>query len=124
MPKKHWFKLGRALSVVDGYRGLVSWAGTMFEYLMPLLVLKNYKNTLLDETYGTIVRSQKSYGDKRNAPWGISESGYYAFDMLFNYQYKAFGVPDFGLKRGLAEDMVSPPTLLALPVNPRWRWTI
>jgi cyclic beta-1,2-glucan synthetase len=121
VPKKHWFKLGRALSVVDGYRGLVSWAGTMFEYLMPLLVLKNYKNTLLDETYGTIVRSQKSYGDKRNAPWGISESGYYAFDMLFNYQYKAFGVPDFGLKRGLAEDMVVSPysTLLALPVNPR-----
>ncbi|MFA6669937.1 MAG: glucoamylase family protein [Bacillota bacterium] len=121
VPKKHWFKLGRALSVVDGYRGLVSWAGTMFEYLMPLLVLKNYKNTLLDETYGTIVKAQKSYGDKRNAPWGISESGYYAFDMLFNYQYKAFGVPDFGLKRGLAEDMVVSPysTLLALPVNPR-----
>ncbi len=121
VPKKHWFKLGRALSVVDGYRGLVSWAGTMFEYLMPHLVLKNYKNTLLDETYGTIVKAQKSYGDRRNVPWGISESGYYAFDMLFNYQYKAFGVPDFGLKRGLAEDMVVSPysTLLALGIEPR-----
>ncbi len=121
VPKKHWFKLGRALSVADGYRGLVSWAGTMFEYLMPHLVLKNYKNTLLDETYGTIVKAHKSYGDKRNVPWGISESGYYAFDMLFNYQYKAFGVPDFGLKRGLAEDMVVSPysTLLALGIKPR-----
>jgi cellobiose phosphorylase len=121
VPKKHWFKLGRALSISDGYRGLVSWAGTMFEYLMPLLVMKNYRNTLMDETYGTIVKAQKKYGDKRNTPWGISESGYYAFDMLLNYQYKAFGIPDFGLKRGLAEDMVVSPysTLLALPVSPR-----
>ena len=120
VPRKHWFKLGRALSVLDGYRGLVSWAGTMFEYLMPLLVMKSYRNTLMDETYGTIVKAQKIYGDKRNTPWGISESGYYAFDMLLNYQYKAFGIPDFGLKRGLAEDMVISPysTLLALPVNP------
>lgn len=121
VPKKHWFKLGRALSVADGYRGLVSWGGTMFEYLMPLLVLKSYRNTLMDETYGTIVKAQKSYGDRRNVPWGVSESGYYAFDMLLNYQYRAFGIPDFGLKRGLAEDMVVSPysTLLALMVNPR-----
>ncbi len=121
VPKKHWFKLGRALSVVDGYRGLVSWAGTIFEYLMPLLVMKNYRNTLMDETYGTIVKAQKMYGDKRNVPWGISESGYYGFDMLLNYQYKAFGIPDFGLKRGLAEETVVSPysTLLALQVNPQ-----
>lgn len=121
VPKKHWFKLGRALSEADGYRGLVSWAGTMFEYLMPGLVMKGYPNTLLYETYATIIRAQKSYGEKRNVPWGTSESGYYAFDMLLNYQYKAFGIPDFGLKRGLINDMVVSPysTLLALPYNPR-----
>jgi cellobiose phosphorylase len=121
VPKKHWFKLGRALSMLNGYRGLVSWAGTMFEYFMPLLVMKNFKNTLLDETYNTIVRAQKTYGQKRNVPWGTSESGYYAFDMMLNYQYKAFGLPDFGLKRGLANDMVVSPysSLLALPVSPK-----
>ncbi|TCO73125.1 GH36-type glycosyl hydrolase domain-containing protein [Marinisporobacter balticus] len=119
VPKKHWEKLGRALSVVDGYRGLVSWTGTMFEYLMPPLLMKNYKNTLLDETYGTVIKAQRRYGEKRNVPWGTSESGYYAFDINLNYQYKAFGVPDLGLKRGLINDMVISPysTLLALPFD-------
>ncbi|QZY55792.1 GH36-type glycosyl hydrolase domain-containing protein [Crassaminicella profunda] len=116
VPKKHWSKLGRALSIVDGYRGLVSWTGTMFEYFMPPLVMKNYTNTLMDETYGTVIKAQKKYGEKRNVPWGTSESGYYAFDINLNYQYKAFGVPDLGLKRGLINDMVISPysTLLAL----------
>ncbi|QXM05338.1 GH36-type glycosyl hydrolase domain-containing protein [Crassaminicella indica] len=119
VPKKHWAKLGRALSVVDGYRGLVSWTGTMFEYFMPPLIMKSYQNTLLDETYGTVIKAQKKYGQKRNVPWGTSESGYYAFDINLNYQYKAFGVPDLGLKRGLIHDMVISPysTLLALPFD-------
>jgi len=121
VPQKHWFKLGRALSIVHGYRGLVSWAGTMFEYMMPVLVMKNYYNTLLDETYATVIKAQKRYGEKRNVPWGTSESGFYAFDRLLNYQYKAFGVPDLGLKRGLIKDMVVSPysTFLALPFAPR-----
>jgi cellobiose phosphorylase len=119
VPKKHWGKLGRALSIIDGYRGLVSWTGTMFEYLMPPLVMKNYPNTLMDETYGTVIKAQKKYGEKRNVPWGTSESGYYAFDINLNYQYKAFGVPDLGLKRGLINDMVISPysTLLSLPFD-------
>lgn len=121
VPKKHWDKLGRALTISEGYRSLVSWAGTMFEYLMPALVMRNYKNTLLDETYYTVIKAQMRYGDKRNVPWGTSESGYYAFDMMLNYQYKAFGVPDLGLKRGLIEDMVVSPysTVLALPFEPK-----
>lgn len=121
VPVKHWQKTGRAVTRVDGARALVSWAGTMFEYLMPPLLLKNYANTLLDETIGTVIAAQQSYARKRNAPWGISESGYYAFDYRLNYQYRAFGIPDLGLKRGLVEDMVvsSYSTLLALPFAPK-----
>lgn len=121
VPGKHWFKLGRALSEVAGHRGLVSWTGTMFEYLMPSLVMKHYPFTLLDQTYKTALVAQELYGKKRQVPWGTSESGYYAFDMQLNYQYKAFGVPDLGLKRGLIEDMVVSPysTMLALPFVPR-----
>ncbi len=120
IPKKNWYKLGRALSITGGYRSLVSWTGTIFEYLMPALVLKNYNNTLFNETYGTVLRSQRNYGQKRGVPWGISESGYYAFDINFNYQYKAFGVSDLGLKRGLVEDTVISPysTLLTIPFEP------
>lgn len=119
-PQKHWFKLGRALSEVEGRRGLVSWTGTMFEYLMPSLVMKHYPHTLLDQTYQTALLAQELYGEKRRVPWGTSESGYYAFDLQLNYQYKAFGVPDLGLKRGLIEDMVVSPysTMLALPFIP------
>lgn len=121
VPIKHWFKMGRALSAIEGYKGLVSWTGTIFEYLMPALIMKNYYNTLLDETYRTVIRAQQSYGSKRGVPWGVSESGYYAFDMDFNYQYKAFGVSDLGLKRGLIEDIVISPysTFLALPFDPK-----
>lgn len=109
VPKKHWFTLGRTLVSRDGYRGLVSWTGTMFEYLMPLILMKNIKNTLLDETYHFVIRCQKKYGKTRNVPWGTSESGFNAFDVDLNYQYKAFGVPDLGLKRGLMSDMVVAP---------------
>lgn len=118
--KKHWFRLGRRLTMVDGYKGLVSWTGTMFEYFMPFLVMKNYENTLLDETYNFAVKAQKKYGMSRGIPWGTSESAYYSFDMKLNYQYKAFGVPELGLKRGLVNDMVVAPyaTLLALNIDP------
>lgn len=121
VPKKHWYKLGRAFSVVNGKRSLVSWTGTMFEYFMPYLIMKNYQNTLLDETYHAVMEAQRHYGRQREVPWGISESGYYGFDLQLNYQYKAFGVPHLGLKRGLMEEVVVSPysTLLALPYRPR-----
>jgi len=120
IPPVHWFKLGRALTVIDNYKGLVSWTGTMFEYLMPLLIMKSYKNTLLDETYSFVIRSQKKYGYQRGIPWGASESGFYSMDINLDYQYKAIGVPWLGLKRGLAEDAVVAPyaTFLALLADP------
>lgn len=121
VPVSHWFKLGRSLSLIDGYKGLVSWTGTMFEYFMPPLIMKVYDNTLLDETYKTVLRAQIKYGNGRNVPWGTSESGFYTFDLMLNYQYKAFGVPELGLKRGLINDMVVSPysTILGLPFNPK-----
>jgi len=119
--RDHWFELGRTLTTSDKFRGLVSWTGTMFEYLMPLLVMKNVPNTLLDETYQFILYCQRKYGRQRSVPWGASESGFNAFDINLNYQYKAFGVPELGLKRGLVTDMVVAPyaTLMALQVNPQ-----
>lgn len=106
---------------MDGHKGLVSWAGTMFEYFMPLLVMKNYENSLLDATYSFVVKVQKKYGQKRKIPWGISESAYYAFDIDLNYQYKAFGVPELGFKRGLGNELVVAPyaTALALTTDPK-----
>ena len=92
----------------------------MFEYLMPLLVMPTYENTLLDQTYRAAVRRQIAYGKQRGVPWGISESGYNTIDAHMNYQYRAFGVPGLGLKRGLAEDLVIAPyaSVLALMVAP------
>lgn len=120
VPAKHWFVLGRSLTVVDHFKGLVSWSGTMFEYLMPLLIMRTYKNTLLDETYSFVVKSQKKYGKQRGMPWGASESSYNALDINLDYQYKAIGVPWLGLKRGLIEDAVTAPyaTFMALMVKP------
>lgn len=120
VPPRHWFMLGRSLTVVNHYKGLVSWSGTMFEYLMPLLLMRSYKNTLLDETYSFVLKSQMSYAKQRNMPWGTSESAYHALDINLNYQYKAVGVPWLGLKRGLVEDAVVAPyaTFLALMVSP------
>lgn len=120
IPAAHWFAMGRTLTVVGRYKGLVSWTGTMFEYLMPLLILKSFRNTLLDETYSFAVKSQIRFGKTRNMPWGISESAYNSLDKRNNYQYKANGVPWLGLKRGLSEDSVTAPyaTLLALLVSP------
>ena len=120
VPQQHWFRMGRTLTKVDGGRALISWTGTMFEYLMPLLVMKNYQATLLAETYQTIVRRQIEYGAERGVPWGISEAAYNVRDLHLNYQYGPFGVPGLGLKRGLIEDLVVAPyaTMLALPVVP------
>jgi len=119
--KEHWFMLNRTLTEVNGLKGLLSWTGTMFEYLMPLLIMKNYPNTLLNETYDFVLNCQKDYGHKRKVPWGVSESGYYSFDFRLSYQYKAFGIPSLGLKRGLINDTVIAPyaTVMALMVNPK-----
>ena len=82
--------------------------------------MKSYDNTLLDETYTGVVRVQKQYAEQFRLPWGASESGFYAFDLHLNYQYKAFGVPSLGLKRGLVKDLVIAPyaTMLALIIEP------
>ncbi len=120
VPSKHWSMLGRSLTVVNRYKGLVSWSGTMFEYLMPLLIMKNYRNTLLDETYSFVIKSQIKYGKQRKMPWGTSESGFNVLDLHMDYQYKAIGVPWLGLKRGLIDDAVCAPyaSFLALMVDP------
>lgn len=117
VPKKHWHKLNRSLVLLGGYRCLASWTGTMFEYLMPILVMKNYKNTLLDESYRTAIRAQREYCKKKGLPWGISESGFFAFDINLNYQYRAFGLPQLGFKRGLKEDLVISPYASMLALN-------
>lgn len=120
IPQESWFSLGRLLTSSGGDPVLLSWSGSMFEYLMPLLVMPNYENTLLDQTYKTVVKRQIEYGKRRSTPWGISESGYNTVDVHLNYQYRAFGVPGMGLKRGLAEDLVITPyaSMLALMVAP------
>lgn len=120
LPQESWFALGRRINITDGDPVLFSWSGSMFEYLMPLLVMPNYENTLLDQTYKAAVKRQIQYGKQRGMPWGVSESGYNMVDIHLNYQYRAFGVPGMGLKRGLAEDIVIAPyaTMLALMVDP------
>jgi cyclic beta-1,2-glucan synthetase len=121
VPQEHWFRSGRQLTAVDGGRALISWTGTMFEYLMPLLVMRNFRNTLLDETYRTVVKRQIEYGRERGVPWGVSEAAYNVRDIHLNYQYGPFGVPGLGLKRGLIEDLVVAPyaTMLAAEIDPR-----
>ena len=120
LPQESWFALGRLLTTVGGETILISWSGSMFEYLMPLLVMPTYENTLLDQTYKAAVKQQIEYGKLRGVPWGISESCYNTIDGNLNYQYRAFGVPGMGLKRGLAEDLVIAPyaSALALMVEP------
>jgi cellobiose phosphorylase len=120
LPQEHWFSLGRQLTTSHGRPALLSWSGSMFEYLMPLLVMPTYDGTLLDETYRATVERQIAYGREHGVPWGVSESGYYKTDAQLNYQYRAFGVPGLGFKRGLADDLVIAPyaTALALMVAP------
>ena len=121
VPHEHWFKLGRQMVALKGRRALVSWSGTMFEYLMPLLVMRSYQETLLDETYRTVVAGQIAYGRSRGVPWGVSEAAFNLRDVHLNYQYGPFGVPGLGLKTGLGKDIVVSPysTLLAGMVDPR-----
>jgi cellobiose phosphorylase len=120
LPQESWFALGRLLTTAGGDPILLSWSGSMFEYLMPLIVMPTYENTLLDQTYRAAVARQIEYGTKRGVPWGISESGYNSIDAHLNYQYRAFGVPGMGFKRGLADDLVIAPyaSALALMVAP------
>ncbi len=121
VPQEHWFSLSRLLVVSEGKPVLLSWSGSMFEYLMPLLVMPNFEHTLLDQTYKVAVKAQIEYAKTLGVPWGISESGYNRTDTSHNYQYKAFGIPSLGLKRGLSEDLVITPyaTVMALMVSPK-----
>ncbi|MDP2892007.1 MAG: glucoamylase family protein [Bacillota bacterium] len=120
VPQKHWFKLGRPLTMLGNRRVLLSWGGTIFEYLMPQVIMKNHEMTLMGETCKSVIEAQRKWGAARHVPWGASESGYYAFDMNMNYQYKAFGIPKLGFKSGLAKDTVVAPyaSCLALLVAP------
>ncbi len=120
LPQESWFALGRLLTTSGGGSVLFSWSGSMFEYLMPLLVMPSYAHTLLDQTYQAVVKMQIEYGNERGVPWGISESSYGLVDAHLTYQYRSFGVPGLGLQRGLADDLVIAPyaTALALMVSP------
>ncbi len=121
VPVEHWFHLGRSLTSDRGIRALASWSGSMFEYLMPVLVTQSYPFTLLDQTYRGAVRRQILYGVDRKTPWGVSESAYNLRDRNQVYQYRGFGVPDLALKRGLNKDLVIAPyaTVLAMLIQPR-----
>lgn len=120
-PVAHWLSLSRPVTETSGMRALLSWSGTMFEYLMPYLLMHHYDNTLLQQSCQAAVARQIEYATQRGVPWGISESGFYEFDSGLSYQYRAFGVPGLGLKRGLHEDLVITPyaCLLGLPIKPR-----
>ncbi|OQM75906.1 GH36-type glycosyl hydrolase domain-containing protein [Manganibacter manganicus] len=121
LPTEHWFKLGRPI-VEIGYRGaLISWSGSMFEYLMPPLVMKEPQGSILNQTSKLIIKRQIQYGRSKNVPWGISEAAYNARDRDMNYQYTNFGVPGLGLKRGLGQNTVIAPyaTILAAQFMPR-----
>src|SRR5690606_24781331 len=120
VPVEHWFRLGRALTHAHGATALVSWSGSMFEYLMPRLVMRSFPLTLLDHASVGAVQRQQAYGAAHDVPWGVSESAYNLRDRHLTYQYRGFGVPDLGLKRGLAHDLVIAPyaSALALMVEP------
>ena len=121
VPQKHWFSLSRMLTSHGGDLSLMSWSGSVFEYLMPLLFLPGYENTLLDQACRAALARHIQYAHQRHVPWGISESGYNTVDMNQIYQYRAFGVPGLGFKTGLADDLVVAPyaTALALTLAPR-----
>ena len=120
VPQSHWLYLARPITQLNGTRALLSWSGTMFEYLMPTLLTRRYTGTLLDQSCGAAVEHQIAYGQSRHVPWGISESSFHYFDANQVYQYRAFGVPGLGYKRGLADDLVVTPyaSILALPFAP------
>jgi cyclic beta-1,2-glucan synthetase len=120
VPQSHWLQLSRPLTRVEGTYVLLSWSATMFEYLMPTLFLRSYAGTLLAESAQGAVLHQIAYGKEKGVPWGISESGFNLFDANQNYQYRAFGVPGLGFKRGLGDDLVVAPyaSLMAINYNP------
>ena len=121
VPQSHWLHLDRPVARVQGARALLSWNGSMFEYLMPELLTRSYPGLLLEQTAQAVIDQQIAYGRRHRVPWGVSESSYYRFDANMNYQYRGFGVPGLGRKRGLEEDLVIAPyaSLLALPFRPR-----
>ena len=106
VPQKHWNNLSRTLTVLKKYKGLISWSGTAFEYLMPNINIPRYKGSLLDESCRFLIINQIKYSQSLGIPWGISEAAFNLKDLHSNYQYKAFGIPWLGLKRGLADEMV------------------
>ncbi len=120
VPLEHWFSMTRPFNAIGRRRVLLSWTGTMFEYLMPVIFQRSYRNSLLDKAVREAVAIQIAYGRKRRVPWGISESAYGDLDLNKTYQYKAFGVPGLGLKRCLEEEVVVAPyaTLLAVNIDP------
>jgi cyclic beta-1,2-glucan glucanotransferase len=120
VPVSHWFRLGRALTPVEHDSVLVSWSGSMFEYLMPALVMRTPTGSLLEQTSQLVVGRQITYGAERGVPWGVSESAYNVRDVEMTYQYSNFGVPGLGLRRGLSEDVVVAPyaTALAAMIDP------
>ena len=120
VPLEHWLHLSRPLTEINGKRALLSWSGTMFEYLMPNLLIESYPDTLIDQSCRAAVEQQIAYAAEKGLPWGISESAYYNFDAAQIYQYQAFGVPKLGYKRGLSDHQVVAPyaSVLALPYAP------
>ncbi len=120
VPARHWFRLARGVTPVGHGAALISWSGSMFEYLMPSLVMRAPAGSLIERTSRLIVRRQIDYGATLGVPWGISESAYNVRDLEFTYQYSNFGVPSLGLKRGLGENTVVAPyaTALAAMVDP------
>ena len=104
VPTRHWFRLGRAATPLGSGSALISWSGSMFEYLMPSLVMRAPAGSLLEQTNRLVVARQQAYGRSLGIPWGISESAYNARDLEFTYQYSNFGVPGLGLKRGLSRE--------------------
>ncbi len=121
VPQNHWLYLARPLTDFDGARCLLSWSGTMFEYLMPNLFVESYADTLMDQSCRLAIEQQIQYGAQNNIPWGTSEASYYNFDAGQVYQYQAFGVPSLGYKRNLTDDLVVAPyaSILALPLMPQ-----
>jgi cyclic beta-1,2-glucan synthetase len=120
-PQSHWQHLGRPVTMVNGKQVLLSWSGTMFEYLMPTLFAKNFAGTFLSDSCYAALEAQINYGREKEVPWGVSESGYYAFDLNMNYQYRAFGIPELGYKRDLPEDLViaSYASILGISLQPQ-----
>jgi cyclic beta-1,2-glucan synthetase len=121
VPMEHWFTMGRPHALIGRHRVLLSWTGTMFEYLMPQIFLRSYRYSLLDKATRNAIETQIAFGRKNRIPWGISESAFGDLDFNKTYQYKAFGVPKLGLKRVLEDQLVVSPysTMMAVGVMPK-----